>query len=43
VVVHRVANGKLRLVAPAGTVTVTGPCTGGAGTPPIAWLTSTKT
>jgi hypothetical protein len=30
-VVHWVPNEKLRLVAPAGTVTVTGPCTGGLG------------
>jgi len=42
VVVHRVPSEKLRLVWPAGTVTVT-VSTGGLGTPPIACEGSTKT
>jgi hypothetical protein len=40
---HSVPIEKLRLVWPAGTVTVIGSCTGGSGSPPIAWLGCTKT
>jgi hypothetical protein len=40
---HSVPIEKLRLVWPAGTVTVTGSCTGGSGSPPMAWLGCTKT